>query len=77
VIVTTLAELQQRRAALVEAQQSGIHRISMATPAGRREMESRSVNEITAALAALDREIAAMQGRRVRTFLPTFSKGLD
>ena len=32
--------------------------------------------EIEKAIGAIDRELAALQGRRVNTFLPTFSKGL-
>jgi hypothetical protein len=74
--VTTLAELQDQRAALVAARASGELRIIFHSGGTRREVEYRSVAELTAAIAGIDREIASLQGRRVCTFLPSFSKGL-
>ena len=73
--MTTLAELQQQRAALVAARGSGEMRVVFHSGGTRREVEYRSVAELSAAIAATDREIAGLQGRRVHTFLPTFSKG--
>jgi hypothetical protein len=74
--VTTISDLQAQRAALVAARSSGELRIWFESGGTRRELTYRSVAELTAAIAAIDREIAGLQGSRVNTFLPTFSKGL-
>ncbi|NJO53785.1 MAG: hypothetical protein HC829_02155 [Bacteroidales bacterium] len=74
--MTTVADLQTQRAALVAARASGELRVDFHSGGTRREIEYRSIKELTAAIAAIDREIASLQGRRVNTFLPTFSKGL-
>jgi len=74
--MTTLADLQAQRAELVSARASGEFSVIFHSGGTRREIEYRSVSEIEKAIAAIDREIAGLQGRRVTTFLPTFSKGL-
>jgi hypothetical protein len=74
--VTTVADLQAQRAALVAARASGERQVVFHSGGTRREIEYRSIAEITAAIAAIDREIASLQGRRVATFRPYFSKGL-
>jgi len=70
--VTTLADLQAQRAELVSARNTGVKTVRF----GDDEVTYRTDKEFAAAIAAIDREIAALQGRRVTTFLPTFSKGL-
>lgn len=72
----TAAELEAQRAGLVAARASGELRIVFHSGGTRREVEYRSMAEIEKAIAAIDRDLAALQGRRVNTFLPTFSKGL-
>ena len=72
----TVAELEAQRAELVAARASGELRIVFHSGGTRREVEYRSMAEIEKAIGAIDRELAALQGRRVNTFLPTFSKGL-
>lgn len=68
--------LEDQRAALVAARASGELNVVFHTGGTRREIEYRSINEITAAIAAIDRDIASLQGRRVTTCIATFSKGL-
>ena len=70
--MTTLAELEAQRAALVAARASEARTVRF----GADEVSFRSVAEIEKAISAVDREIAGLRGRRVNTFLPTFSKGL-
>lgn len=67
-----LANLIEKRAALLAARASE----ARSTRFGDDEVTFRSDAELAAAIGAVDREIAALQGRRVNTFLPTFSKGL-
>lgn len=74
--MTTATELLAQRAELVSARASGETQIVFHSGGTRREVEYRSIAEIEKAIAAIDREIAALQGRRVHTFLPTFSKGI-
>jgi hypothetical protein len=74
--MTTQADLEAQRAELVSARASGELRVIFHSGGTRREVEYRSVSQIEAAIAAIDREIAGLQGRRVNTFLPSFSKGL-
>lgn len=74
--MTSLADLEAQRAELVAARNSGELRIVFHSGGTRREVEYRSVAEIEKAIAAIDREIAGLQGRRINTFLPSFSKGL-
>ncbi len=75
--MATADELQAQRAALVAARASGELWVVFHTGGTRREVRYRSVAEISAAIAAIDRDIASLQGRRVTTFLPTFSNGID
>jgi len=74
--MATLAELQDRRATLVAARSSGVLRTTFRDGGTERTTHFKSDSEMAAALAAIDREIAALQGPRVNTFLPHFSKGL-
>lgn len=74
--MTTLADLQAQRAELVSTRASGELSVIFHSGGTRREVEYRSVSEIEKAIAAIDREIAGLQGRRATTFLPTFNKGL-
>jgi hypothetical protein len=69
----TLAELKSRRAALSAQRASGVARVSY----DGRTVEYRSMAEIDRAIEALDREIAAAEGRPiVRQLRVTTSKGL-
>lgn len=70
--MTTLAELEAQRALLVANRMAGIKRARF----DDQEVTYRTDAEMAAAIASIDREIAALQGRRVMTFLPTFSKGI-
>lgn len=71
--MATLAELQSRRDALAAARASGVARVSY----DGKIVEYRSLAEIDRAIEALDREIAAAEGRRiVRHLRVTTTKGL-
>lgn len=71
--MVTVTELSSRREALAAQRASGVARVSY----DGRSVEYRSLAEIDAALQALDREIAAAEGRpflrQVRVFT---TKGL-
>ena len=71
--VATLAELQTRREALAASRTSGVARVSY----DGKTVEYRSLAEIDRAIDVLDREIAALEGRRViRQVRVTTTKGL-
>ncbi len=69
----TLTDLQTRREALKAARASGVARVSYEG----KTLEYRSLAEIDRAIEALEREIAAAEGRRViRHLRVTTDKGL-
>lgn len=69
----TISDLRARRDALSAQRSSGVARVSY----DGKTVDYRSVAEIDRALEALDREIAALEGRRmVRQVRVTTSKGL-
>ena len=71
--MSTASELRSRREALAAQRASGVARVSY----DGRTVDYRSVAEIDRALEALDREIAAAEGRRmVRQLRVTTTKGL-
>ncbi|WP_420024171.1 phage head-tail joining protein (plasmid) [Cereibacter azotoformans] len=71
--MATIAELKSRREALLAQRSSGVARVSY----DGKTVEYRSMVEIDRAIEALDREIAAAEGRRiVRQVRVTTSKGL-
>ena len=71
--MATIAELKSRREALTAQRASGVARVSY----DGKTVEYRSVAEIDRAIEALDREIAAVEGRRlVRHVRITTTKGL-
>ncbi len=71
--MATLVELQSRREALTAARSSGVARVSY----DGKTVDYRSVAEIDRAIEALDREIAAAEGRPViRHLRVTTDKGL-
>ena len=71
--MSTIAELRARREALAVQRSSGVARVSY----DGKTVDYRSVAEIDRAIEALDREIAASEGRRiVRQVRVTTSKGL-
>jgi len=71
--MATIIDLRARRDALSAQRSSGVARVSY----DGKTVEYRSVAEIDRALEALDREIAAAEGRRiVRQLRVTTSKGL-
>ena len=74
--MSTVADLLNQRAALVAARNTGALRTTFRDGGAERTAWFKSDAELAAAIAAVDREIAAMQGRRVNTFIPHFSKGL-
>ncbi|MCC6006397.1 MAG: hypothetical protein JJU40_01820 [Rhodobacteraceae bacterium] len=68
-----IVDLRTRREALVAQRSSGVARVSY----DGKTVEYRSLAEIDRAIEALDREIAAAEGRRiVRQVRVTTSKGL-
>jgi len=71
--MATIAELKSRREALLAQRSSGVARVSY----DGKTVEYRSLAEIDRAIEALEREIAAAEGRRiVRQVRVTTSKGL-
>jgi len=60
--MANLAELQGFRDKLIEARLSGVARVSIQSPVSRREIEYRSDAELAAALADVERRIAALSG---------------
>ena len=71
--MATITELKSRREALAASRSSGVARVSY----DGKTVEYRSLAEIERAIEQLDREIAAMEGRRiVRHVRVTTSKGL-
>lgn len=71
--MSTIAELRARREALAVQRSSGVARVSY----DGKTVDYRSVAEIDRAIEALDREIAASEGRRiVRQLRLTTTKGL-
>jgi len=71
--MATIAELNTRREALSASRSSGVARVSY----DGKTVEYRSLAEIERAIEQLDREITAMEGRRiVRHVRVTTSKGL-
>jgi hypothetical protein len=69
----TAADLRTRREALSAQRSSGVARVSY----DGKTVEYRSLAEIDRAIEALDREIAAAEGRRiVRQVRVTTNKGL-
>ena len=71
--MATIADLKTRRDALAAQRSSGIARVSY----DGKTVDYRSVAEIDRAIEALDREIAAAEGRRiVRQVRVTTAKGL-
>ncbi len=71
--MSTSADLRARREALSAQRASGVTRVSY----DGKSVDYRSVAEIDRAIEALDREIAAAEGRRIiRQVRVTTSKGL-
>ena len=69
----TLTEIRSRRETLAVQRSSGVARVSY----DGKTVDYRSVAEIDRAIEALDREIAAAEGRRiVRQVRVTTTKGL-
>ena len=71
--MASIADLKTRRETLSASRSSGIARVSY----DGKTVDYRSVAEIDRAIEALDREIAAAEGRRiVRQIRVTTAKGL-
>lgn len=71
--MTSVAELKSRREALSASRSSGVARVSY----DGRTVDYRSMAEIDRAIEALDREIAAAEGRMIiRHVRVTATKGL-
>jgi len=73
----TVEELNLQRAALVAARHTGALRTTFKSGGTERTTEFKSDSEMAAALAAIDRELAGLAGRRVNTFLPIFKTGFE
>lgn len=74
--MASLSELQEMRAGLVTARSTGALRTTFKSGGSERTVEYKSDKEMAAALAAIDAEIANLQGRRVREFYPVLHKGI-
>ena len=71
--MASIDDLRSRREALTAQRSSGVARVSY----DGRSVDYRSVAEIDRAIEALDREIAAAEGRRmIRQIRVTTAKGL-
>jgi hypothetical protein len=71
--MSTIIDLKSRREALSAQRSSGVARVSY----DGKTVDYRSVAEIDRAIEALDREIAAAEGRRIiRQVRVTTAKGL-
>ncbi|BBF94913.1 phage head-tail joining protein [Blastochloris tepida] len=70
--MATLAELQARLDALRALRARGIRRVSYQG----QEVEFRSDAEMASAIADLERQVAALSGRRVSTVYINASKGV-
>jgi hypothetical protein len=73
----SVQELQAQRAALVAARGSGQLEVEFNNGGTRRRVIYRSMAEIIAAIAAIDRDLAALSGTRPRTFAPIFKTGFE
>lgn len=73
--MTTVAELQAQRVALVAARNSGALRTTFKSGGTERTTEYKSNSEMAAALSALDAEIARLSGTRKSSFRISLSKG--
>nr|CAD6606414.1 hypothetical protein RKHAN_01868 [Rhizobium sp. Khangiran2] len=70
-----MEELLAQRAALVAARSNGQLETEFPSGGTRRRVTYRSIAELERAIAAIDRDIAALEGKRVTTFLPIFTSG--
>jgi hypothetical protein len=70
-----LATLSAQRDRLIEIRTKGVRSYEIASGSGSRRLEYRSDAEVAAALADVERRIAALQGRRVSTVYINASKG--
>ena len=71
--MATLSDLQSRREALLAARSSGVARVTY----DGKTVEYRSLAEIDRSIEAIEREIAAAEGRRIlRHLRVTTDKGL-
>ncbi len=73
----SIEDLNSQRAALVVARSSGQLEVEFHSGGTRRRVVYRSMAEIIAAIAAIDRDLAALSGTRPRTFLPVFRSGFE
>jgi len=73
----SIEDLNSQRAALVAARGSGQLEVEFNNGGTRRRVVYRSMAEIIAAIAAIDRDLAALSGTRPRTFLPVFRSGFE
>lgn len=73
----SIEDLNSQRAALVAARSSGHLEVEFNSGGTRRRVIYRSMSEIIAAIAAIDRDLAALSGTRPRTFLPVFRSGFE
>lgn len=70
-------DLNAMRVALVAARSSGQLEVEFNSGGTRRRLIYRSVSEIQSAIDALDRDLAAMNGTRVKRFVPYYDKGFE
>jgi len=72
-----MEELLAQRVALVAARGSGQLEVEFHSGGTRRRVTYRSMAEIIEAIAAIDRDIAALNGTKPRRFLPSFTDGFS
>lgn len=74
--MATLSDLQAQRATLVAARGQGVREVEFSSGGTRRRVVYPSIADLQAAIDAIDRDIATLQGTRVREFYPILHKGL-
>lgn len=74
--MSTLAELQAQLEGLLKARATGVARVEFTSGETRRVTEYKSDADMAAAIADLERRIAALSCPAVRTVHFTYSKGV-
>lgn len=75
--MTTASDLETQLESLRRARASGVRRVEFASGNGSsRSIEYRSDDELAAAIADIERRLAALHGQRVHTIRLHTSKGI-
>lgn len=71
----TPADLETQLKALRDARSTGVRKVEYQSSGESRSVEYRSDSELAAAIADLERQIAAARGRSTRVVYVNYSKG--